>query len=112
MTYANDRGGLGRFASPGDAKVTDAVELSGFAQGSLAVSDTGAHTAALAAGIYDVWCAVDCYIKVGATASDVTTSTGYLLRANNTVPVVVPSLEKLGGITSAASDTLYYHRVA
>ncbi|QWY83169.1 hypothetical protein [Rhizobium phage RHph_X2_24] len=33
----------------------------------------------LEAGVYDVWAAADAYIKVGVTASDVTTSTGYLV---------------------------------
>lgn len=91
-----------------------AIVLSGNAQGtSLAVSNIGAQTAALDGGLYDIWCDVDVFLKVATTASDVTTSTGYLLRANNTVPLLIPQdLEKIGAITSAATGTLRYHKVS
>lgn len=95
----------------GAAHVSDAIIISGFSQATVALSTTAAQSAALDAGEYDVWSDVDCYIKVAATANDVTTSTGYMLRANNTVPVIVPSQEKLGGIVASGTGTLTYHRV-
>lgn len=97
--------------SGGAALVTDSISLSGNSQGSVSTSTTAAQSSALTGGVYDVWSSVDTYIKVNATANDVTTSTGYLLRANNTVPVIVPDQEKLGGILSSGTGTLYYHRV-
>lgn len=95
----------------GAALVSDAISLSGNAQGSVSLSTTAAQSAALTGGVYDVWSDVDCYIKVAATANDVTTSTGYLLRANNTIPIIVPDQEKLGGIVASGTGTLSYHLV-
>lgn len=95
----------------GAALVTDPISISGFSQASLSISGIAAQSAALTGGVYDVWSTVDCYIKINATANDVTTSTGYLLRANNTVPMQVPDQEKIGAITSGAAGTLTYHRV-
>lgn len=98
--------------------VSDVVDIKGHTQGNLAISSVAAQTAALASGlsvvqsvIYDVWSDVDCYIKVAATANDVTTATGYLLRANNTMPIVIRPDDKIGAITSSASGTLYFHRI-
>ena len=89
-----------------------AIVLSGNAQGtSLATSGTAAQTAALDGGLYDVWCDVDVYLKVATTANDVTTSTGYLLRANNTIALLIPQdLEKIGAIGGVG--TLRYHKVS
>lgn len=95
----------------GAALVSDAISLSGNAQGTVSLSTTASQSAALTGGVYDVWSDVDCYIKVAATANDVTTSTGYLLRANNTIPIIVPDQEKLGGIVASGTGTLSYHRV-
>ena len=93
--------------------MTDAIDLVGFSQAQLSVSGTGAQTAALAAGEYDVWCdEADVYMKLATTADDVTTSTGYKLFSGNVVPIRVPSGGyKLGAITAGASGTLRYHRV-
>ncbi len=95
----------------GAAHVTDGIALSGNAKATVSLSTTAAQSAALTGGIYDVWSDVDCYIKINATANDVTTSTGYLLRANNTVPIIVPDQEKIGGILASGTGTLSYHRV-
>lgn len=92
-------------------QVIDAVDLEGYAQASTSVSAIAAQTAALAEGIYDVWCDVDVYLKVAPTANDVTTSTGYLLRANNTVSVLIRKNSKIGAIAGGAG-TLRYHKVA
>lgn len=92
---------------------TDAIYLEGNAQGSVAMSTTGAQSAApVDNGFYDVWSTVDCYIKVATTADDVTTATGYLLRANNTVTVFLKAGRKLGAIVASGTGTLYYHKVA
>lgn len=98
-------------STAGAAHISDAVALSGFSQTTVSLSTSAAQSAALTAGIYDVWCDVDCYIKVAATANDVTTSTGYLLRAGNTIPLIIPDQQKIGGIVSSGTGTLTYHRV-
>lgn len=91
---------------------TEMLSITGFARGTdLSISSTGAHTAVLDQGAYDIWCSTDCYIKTAATANDVTTSSGYLLRSGNTITIAIDSGHKLGGITTAASGTLSYHRV-
>lgn len=97
--------------SGGAALVSDAISLSGHSQGTVSLSTTAAQSAALTGGVYDIWSDVDCYIKVAATANGVTTSTGYLLRANNTIPILVSDQEKLGGIVASGTGTLSYHRV-
>lgn len=93
------------------ASVTDAIDLFGNAQGTVSLSTTGAQSAALAEGLYDVWCADDVYIKIDPTASDVTTSTGYLLRAGNTIPLIVRQSHKIGGVLASGTSTLCYHKV-
>jgi hypothetical protein len=88
------------------------VVLKGNSQGQLSVSGTAAQTSAFTvAGMYDVWCDVDVYLKVATTANDVTTSTGYLLRVNTTVPFKIDDGDKLGAI-SASSGTLRFHKVS
>lgn len=116
--YSNGNG-INQFSSAGSAHITDAVYLQGYSQANFAISAVGAQSSALTvsklpgAGLYDVWADVDCFVKVSATdASDVTTSTGYLLRAGNTVPHIIPSGSKIGAITSGATGTLRFHRVA
>lgn len=91
--------------------VTDHIDIEGNAQAQLSLSTTAAQTAALTEGIYDIWCDVDCYIKVAPTADDVTTSTGYLLRADNTVPLIVRKDSKIGGIVASGTATFSYHKV-
>ncbi len=92
--------------------IEEFIQIKGFEQQSFEISSTGAQSPAMEAGIYDVHCAIDCYIKVDTTASNVTTDTGYLLMAGNVVPVKIPNGNKLGAITSAATGTIYFHRVA
>lgn len=91
--------------------VADVVILKGHSQSQLSLSTTGAQTAKLTEGVYDVWCDKDCYIKVGTTADDVTPSTGYLLRANNTVPIAIEKDDRIGGIMTSSTATLCIHRV-
>ena len=89
------------------------AKLSGNAQGALSVSAAAAETSAFtASGLYDMWCDVDVYLKVGAgTVTDVTSGTGYLLRANTTVPFIVAENDKSGAIAGGAG-TLSYHKVS
>lgn len=88
------------------------AKLKGNTQGQLSVSAAADHTAAFeTSGLYDVWCDVDVYLKVATTANDVTTSTGYLVRANTTIPIVIGAGDKLGAIAGGAG-TLRYHKVS
>lgn len=92
--------------------VADFIDIENDAQGQVSTSTVGAQSAALAEGVYDVWATVDSYIKVAASASDVTTTTGYLLRANQTIPLWVSNGNKIGAVLASGTDTLRYHRVA
>lgn len=93
------------------ARIVDAIDIEGNARiTQLVTSTSAAQTAALPEGIYDVWASVDTYIKVDPTANDVTTATGYLLRANNTVSVIVRANSKIGAIAGGAG-TLDAQRV-
>jgi hypothetical protein len=121
LVFHKDRAGgdaVVQVSTAGASHITDAIYLQGYSQANFAISGTGAQSAALTvdtisgAAIYDVWSDVDCYIKVATTANNVTTATGYLLRAGNTVAIIVPTLSKIGAITSGAAGTLSYHRVA
>lgn len=89
----------------------DYLDLEGNAQASLAVSTSAAMTEALVQGLYDVWCDLDVYLKVGQAPNDVTTSSGYLLRANVTLTLLMRTTKKLGAI-AASSGTLRLHKVA
>ena len=96
---------------PAGRPITDAIDLEGRAQATLSISSTLAQTAALAAGVYDVWCDVDVYISVNKDNTGKTTATSYILKAGNVVPVMVRDQRKIGGITAAASGMLSYHRI-
>ncbi|MCM5682514.1 hypothetical protein M8A51_23540 [Schlegelella sp. S2-27] len=91
-------------------QVTDHVDIEGRAAATLAVSAAAAQTSTLDEGVYDIWCDVDVYVKVGATANDVTTATGYLIRADSTVAVLVRRGSRIGAIAGGAG-TLSYHVV-
>lgn len=92
--------------------VMGGVDIEGNAQGQLSVSGVAAQTATLALGMYDLWSAAECYIKVDAVANDVTTSTGYILYPNNVVSVFVDEGRKIGAITAGETGTLRYFKVA
>lgn len=89
------------------------IVLQGNAQAQLSISGTAAQTSAFSEnGYFDVWSDVDAYIKVNPTADNVTTSTGYLIRANTTYPnVMVLVGDKIGAIAGSAG-TLRYHKVS
>lgn len=93
-------------------RVSDAIDIEGRAQANFAVSTSPAQSAALAEGLYDVWCDdADCYLKVATVANDVTTSTGYRLKQTAIVPVLVRDGSKIGAVTATGSGTLRYHMV-
>jgi hypothetical protein len=89
------------------------AKLKGNSQGALSVSAAAAETSAFTLrGLYDMWCDVDVYLKVGSgTVTDVTSGNGYLLRANTTVPFIIDENDKIGAITSG-DGTLRYHKVS
>lgn len=89
------------------------LQITGFSQASLSISSTGAQIiGTLERGYYAIYSNVDCYIKTNITASDVTTSTGFLLYANQMPnPFLIEAGHKIGAITTGATGTLYYHRV-
>lgn len=76
----------------------------------LSISTSATQSGALPEGIYHITSTVDCYIKISTTANNVTTSTGYLLLAYNTVPFRVPDQNKVG-VIAASAGTLYIHKV-
>lgn len=71
---------------------------------------TVAQTPVLAGGIYAVWATGDMHIKVDEVANDVTATTGYLLRASETILIAVESGRKIGAV-AGTSGTLNYHQV-
>jgi len=93
------------------AFIANLVDLEGYAQATLSSATSAAQTAALIEGVYDVWCDQDTYIKIGTTANDVTSGTGYLLRQNNTITALIRQNSKLGAIMSTATGTVVYHKV-
>ena len=85
--------------------------IDGRSQKQLAFTTSAAQTPLLDVGIYAVWSDVDCYIKTDSTdASGVTTSTGFIVRANAPVlPLRLSKPSRIGAI-GAASGTLSYHQ--
>lgn len=93
-----------------------AVSLSGNARVDLSISATPGQTAALTPGIYDLWSTINCYVKVNATADNVTAAAGanagYLLKADITQPFNVAAGEKIGVVTASGTGTFSYHKVS
>lgn len=89
------------------------AKLTGNSQGALSVSTSPAETSAFTSGgLYDMWCDVDVYLKVGSgTVNDVTSVNGYLLRADTTIPFIIDENDKVGAI-AGAPGTLRYHKVS
>ena len=114
----SNNNGVPQVSTAGAAHITDAVYLQGNSQVNFAISGVGAQSAALTVDSmsggaqYVIWSDVTCYIKVGPTASNVTTATGYILFSGNLETIIVPTGSKIGAITSGAAGTLSYHRVS
>lgn len=90
---------------------TDFLDLEERAQAQLVLAAaTAGSTGALAEGLYDIWATTDVFVKIApvANAVDVTAVTGYLIRANNTVSVLVRNGSKINAL-SVAGGTLSYH---
>jgi hypothetical protein len=89
------------------------IVLQGNAQVQLSISGTAAQTSAFTeAGYFDVWADVDAYIKIAPTANNVTTSTGYLIRADTTYPnIMILVGDRIGAIAGGAG-TLCFHKVS
>jgi hypothetical protein len=96
-------------------RVSDAIQLQGRSQGNLAITTTGAASAAvLTEGVYDVWSDIDAYIAVGTAPAGVTATTGYFIKGG-AVPMRVEFIggaQKLGGVAGTGSGTLRWHQVA
>lgn len=90
-----------------------AADIQGGAAVTLALSTSAAQTAALAEGIYDIWCttAADMLIKVATTANDVTAANGYLVRSGTTFRCRIRTGSKIGAIVGSGTPTLAYHKV-
>ena len=84
----------------------------------MSISATAAATGALEGGSYDVWSAIDCFIRVAKgsavspdDAASVTTSNGYKIYADNVVAVQVDHGDKIGVIAGGAG-TFNFHKTA
>ncbi|AHJ10694.1 hypothetical protein P106B_11 [Rhizobium phage vB_RglS_P106B] len=82
----------------------NAITIEGRTQFTVAA---GAQSAPLEAGIYDVWAAADAYIKVGETANDVTSATGYLIPGG---AGIVPVRVGRSGLRIGATADIAAHR--
>lgn len=91
--------------------VTDSIDLFDKTRTDVSLTTTAAQSAALDEGVYDIWTTADTYIRIATDASGVTTANGYLLRANNTIPVFVRQNHKIGGILASGTGTLSIHEV-
>lgn len=91
--------------------VSDPIDIEGWSARQVAVSGQATQTGRLREGVFDVWCDVACFIKVGEEASDVTASSGYPILANNVVSVFVRRGRRIGAITGGSSGTFSFHRV-
>lgn len=87
------------------------LRIDGNAGAELNFTTSAAQTAtALPEGIYAVTPSVDCFIKVAATANNVTTVTGLKVFQDSMVLIWVPSGMRLGAIGGGAG-VLKYHKV-
>jgi len=89
------------------------LDIAGYAKISLSVSGVAAQTSTLSPGVYAVWSPdVTTHIKVGSTADNVTTSSGFTVFAGNMVALGIGLTEnKIGAITDGGTGTLYVFRI-
>lgn len=98
----------------GNSLGVDRLILYGGKLGTLVLSPAAAATPAMSRGVYAVWSDTDCWISVGPdAAAELTTSTGYFVKADvEKVFVDVRDGDQIGGIVAAeGSGNLYFHRV-
>jgi hypothetical protein len=95
--------------SPG---IGDSADIENFTGATFATSTTGAQSGVLNEGLYRVHADVLTFIKVGATASDVTAANGCPLGANQAMNVAVRQGSRIGAILGTGTGNVYFHRVA
>lgn len=93
------------------ASSVDTLFLEGYSASTVSLTTSAAQSAALEEGYYAVWTTADCFIRVGPTATGVTTANGFILRTATTLYVYVPPSSKIGGIVASSTATLSYHKV-
>jgi len=93
------------------ARVTDIVDLEGYTRTDLAFATAATQSGVIDEGWYDTWADQDCYIEVSPTTTGLTTGNGYLLRANNTITVLIRRSSKLAVMRVTASGTLSWHKI-
>lgn len=91
----------------------NAVNIQGHTQLTFNAGTTGEqHAEKLTPGVYDVWAAADVYLKLDqSNAADVTTTSGYLLRSGNTVPLLVTTPSYLGAASATGTPAVFFHKV-
>lgn len=106
-------------------RTTTPIVIDGRSQKTFVLSTTGAMSAPVEQGVYDIWSDVDCWIKVADSldrstgnkavtpnrAQDVTTATGYKLYANNVISVEIDENRQLGAVAGGAGN-IFFHRTA
>lgn len=94
--------------------VQDAVRIKGSSQLTLATSGTATQLTSIPEGIYAIWNdGVDIYLKhmdEGGTATDVSVSNGYILKAGVTDTIEINHNDVLGAV-AAGSANLYLHKI-
>lgn len=91
--------------------VLSRVSIKGSTQKSFVlVADTAAQSEVLPGGTYDCWSDVEVFIKVGQTADDVTSSTGYKIPIDKVLSVAISDGDKIGAV-SAAAGKFSFHKI-
>jgi hypothetical protein len=67
----------------------------------------GGQSPRLEQGVYDVWAAADTHIKVAETATDVSSSNGYLIPAGSIISIRITQ----DGMRVGSTGALSIHRV-
>jgi hypothetical protein len=92
--------------------VSDVVDIRNRKPLSLAVTTAAALKQVGCSGIYDMWCATEVAIRISTSnEASLTATTGYILRANNSVSFIIDANQYIQAITASGSDTLYFHKV-
>lgn len=75
-----------------------------------AVVDETAALSSINGTTYDLRPTVDCYVKVAADVSGLTTDNGYGVLATEVVPFFVPNNYKIGVVSGGTEGTLEIHQ--
>lgn len=91
--------------------MADVVYIEGYRNRQMTlVANTSQASGDLDEGDYDVWCDVDCFIKVSDDGAAVTVTNGYKVFAGNVITVHVEETRQIS-VIAAAVGTFNYHRV-